>query len=127
MLECIDAVHGCQFAASRRPELIAVEVMGQRLLLHRLDQSCQLVASLQPFRDTQSLWGQRRSTGLKGSHALLASCDCNKVNGIGWAVSCRPTCCASAWSGVDCARKEFSALCSVPFRFGNAITEATSF
>ena len=75
MLERFDAVHGRQFAASWRPEFVAVEVMGQGLLLHGLNQSCQLVTCFQPFCDAQGLRAQRRSTGLKHSHSAVVSRD----------------------------------------------------
>ena len=57
MSQCTDAIHGRQLAAARWPELIAIEVGGQSLFLHGLDQFSELGTCLQPFGDTQDVEG----------------------------------------------------------------------
>ena len=62
MPQPIDVVQGGQFAAARRPELIAVEVGSQGLFLKGLDQFSELSPRFQPFCDAQGVkveWGIR--------------------------------------------------------------------
>mgnify|MGYP004217103043 CR=1 FL=1 len=54
MSQCLNAIQGRHFAAAGGPELIAIEVGGQSLFLHGLDQFSELGAGLQPFGDTQN-------------------------------------------------------------------------
>ena len=62
MPQPIDVVQGRQFAAARRPELIAVEVASQGLFLKGFDQFSELSPRFQPFCDAQGVkveWGIR--------------------------------------------------------------------
>lgn len=57
MSQCINAIHGRQFAAARGPELITIEIGGQSLFLHGFDQFSELGTRLQPFGDAQDFEG----------------------------------------------------------------------
>ena len=57
MSQCINAIHGRQFAATGGPELITIEIGGQSFFLHGLDQFGELGTCLQPFGDAQDVEG----------------------------------------------------------------------
>ena len=78
MPQPIDVVQGGQFAAARRPELIAVEVASQGLFLKGLDQFSELSPRFQPFCDAQGVKvghsGEVKTSQLHGAEQA-----CNKV------------------------------------------------